>query len=85
MEPPEADEGVAYRWYVVAVLDILGQKKAIRCLDKLPPGSADALAMFRALENSAGDCEEIRCAIQSAFDKPPCKVDVTWTQELNDE
>lgn len=67
--PKHAAKELMYGGYVVAVLDILGQRDAIRALAKLQPRMKDKPKIIRALKDSLGVRDGVRKRVKSLFDE----------------
>lgn len=61
-------EKLIYRGYVVAVVDILGQRNAIRALAKVRPTERNKPEIIQELKKSLGVRDGVRKQIQNLFD-----------------
>lgn len=67
MVAEELNESVPYGWYVVALVDILGQKEAIRRLAKLEPGTSERAEITKAIKDSLGVRDTVCNVLRSSF------------------
>ena len=68
VEPSIKKKELVYGAYVVAVLDILGQKNAIRHLAESRPGTVDDAEIIKALKDSIGVRDGLCSAVKSSID-----------------
>lgn len=63
------NETIPYRWYVVAILDVLGQQDAIRQLARLQPSSANYSEIIRKLQDSIGKRNQMVDSFRMSLEK----------------